>query len=115
MARLKSLFGNNSSQSNSGSKNVIGNKSRLASREQRFGKGIVAFDELVESLSVDGKRDDRDRDRLRSALEKLVRDGLIKPGGAKMLADQYMLNSNSKTFGKVPTGAATRTGPKIKR
>lgn len=94
MAKLTTLFGSNLSQSNSGSfKPIIGNKGRLASREQQFGKGIGAFDRFIESLSIDGKTDDRDRDQIKSTLERFVREGLITFAGAKELSNRYMLNS----------------------
>ena len=72
MARLNTLLGGNLSQSNSNNKKVFGNKSRLISREQQFGKGIGAFDKFIESLSFDGKRDDRDRAQIKSTLERLL-------------------------------------------
>ena len=92
MAKLTTLLGGNSSQSNSNNKKVFGNKSRLTSREQQFGKGIGAFDKFIESLTVDGKRDDRDRAQIKSTLERFVREGLITSAGAKQLSDRYMLN-----------------------
>ena len=107
MARLKSIFSNNSSQSNSESK-------RLSIREQRFGKGIVAFDKLVESVSIDGKRDDRDRERLKSTLERFVRDGLITPVGAKMLSEKYLLNTKATPGKKGEGRSLARFGKKRK-
>ena len=93
MANKNTLLGSNSPQSNSGSfKPIIGNKSKLASREQQFGKGIGAFDRFIESLTVDGKRDDRDRAQIKSTLERFVRDGLITSAGAKELSNRYMLD-----------------------
>jgi hypothetical protein len=92
MARLNTLLGGNSPQSNSNSKKGFGNKSKLASREQQFGKGIGAFDKFVESLTVDGKRDDRDRAQIKSTLDRFLRDGLITSAGAKKLSERYMLD-----------------------
>ena len=71
---------------------VIGNKKRLASREQQFGKGIGAFDRFYQSLTVDGEINNSDRDQLRSTLERLVREGLIEGYQAKNLYKRYGLS-----------------------
>jgi len=100
----KNLLGSQQPASNN---NIVGNKGRLASREQQFGKGIGAFDRFYQSLTVDGEINNSDRDKLRSTLERFVRDGLIEGYQARNLYKRYGL-SPTKVTAKYKKGKKTR-------
>ena len=94
MARLNSIFSGGSKSPKSD--NSKGLTKYQKDRKNRYGDGILDFDRLYESLSMDGTINQKDRDKLSSALERLVARGSIKSGSAKTLYNQYGLGFGLK-------------------
>jgi len=87
----KSLFGSQQPEVTSGREERF--EIARQKREEKFNKGVGAFNKLVESLSVDGSINEEDRDKLKFTLERFVRDGLIEGYQARNLYKRYGISA----------------------